>query len=279
MAQGRAFNGGDESAVRWFAQQPSWWETHYEGAVDEIQDFLAADGIGLGGRRVLDLGCGDGIISLGLATRTPAQSVIGLDLQPVDTQFLRRMAAEHGVAMDHPHLSFGISSELDLGLPDSSVDVVVTWSVFEHVADVRGLLNEIRRVLVTDGLLFIQIWPFYYSEHGSHLWPWFDEPYAHLRLEESELIAQVRTRTGSPQLARAMLDLFQSCNKVTLDGLGSALFETGYYISKVATEGAAIHVPPQLQGVPLSELTIAGVKLVAVKPGAPQSGSKHTVLE
>jgi ubiquinone/menaquinone biosynthesis C-methylase UbiE len=264
VAGGSAFKGGPESAARWFAGQPDWWESHYVQGVDQIVGFLAGDGLSLEGLRLLDLGCGDGILALGLASRTPAASVVALDLEPVDREFLEKKAAEHGVSADHPRLTFGVSKDMDLGLPDNSIDVVVTWSVFEHVSDVAGLLGEIHRVLVPDGLLFVQIWPLFFSEHGSHLWPWFDEPFPHLRLNEDELRAEVRARTDSPELAEAMLDLYDSCNRLTLDELGSALIETGFYISKIETDRAAVHIPPELQRQPLSLLTTAGVKLVAV---------------
>lgn len=269
MRQNRAFRGGDASAVRWFAEQPYWWDEHYIEAVDAIMDFLAGDGLDLEGRRVLDLGCGDGIISLGLATRTRAKSVIGLDLEPVDTAFLAEQARRNGVDIKLPHLTFGVSDESGLPLPEDSVDVVITWSVFEHVSDVPKLLSEIRRVLVKDGLLFIQIWPLFYSEHGSHLWPWFDEGFAHLRLTEQELASQLLDRTGSEALTRSMLDLYDSCNRITFDQLGSALIDTGFYISKVETDHVAVHVPPELQRVPLSLMSTAGVKVTAVKPGLP----------
>ncbi len=270
MVQSRAFGGGNASAARWFAQQPDWWDGHYVQAVDDIVDFLAGDGLSLDGLRVLDLGCGDGIITLGLASRTKASTVLGLDLQPVDRAFLDGQAAEHGVAVDQPHLTFGVSDRGALPLPDDSVDVVVTWSVFEHVTDIAGVLAEIRRVLVTDGLLFIQIWPLYFSEHGSHLWPWFDEPFPHLRLDEEDLVSQVRRRAESDEVARAMIDLYDSCNQITIDQLGAALNEGGFYISKIETDRVAVHIPPELQQMPLSLLTTEGVKLTAVKPGAPE---------
>jgi SAM-dependent methyltransferase len=266
---GRAFSGGAASAVRWFAEQPDWWDSHYVQAVDEIVGFLASDGLSLEGRRILDLGCGDGILSLGLASRTSADSVIGLDLVPVDVEFLASMGVQHGVSVEHPRLTFGVSDDMNLGIPDSSVDMVITWSVFEHVSNVPGLLNEIRRVLVTDGLLFIQIWPLFYSEHGSHLWPWFDDSFPHLRLDDEELRAQLRARTGSPELMQAMLDLYASCNRLTLDELGSALTATGFYISKVETDRTAVHIPAELQRMPLSLLTTDGVKVTAVKIEAP----------
>ena len=149
------------------------------------------------------------------------------------------------------------------------MDVVIAWSVFEHVADVIGLLREIRRVLVTDGLLFIQIWPLFFSEHGSHLWPWLDDPFPHLCLNDDQLVGEVHARTESPELAQAMLDLYGSCNRLTLDDLGSALIDAGFFISKVESDRTAVHVSPQLQRMPLSLLTTAGVKLTAVKPGLP----------
>lgn len=259
--------------MRWMATHMDWWAGHYVQAVDEIVDFLAGDGLSLKGRRVLDLGCGDGILSLGLATRTAAESVLGLDLQPVDSQFLASNAAEHGVSVEQPLLTFAVSQETNLGIPDGSVDIVITWSVFEHVFDLPGLLAEIRRVLVPNGLLFVQIWPLFFSEHGSHMWQWFDEPFPHLVLDDEEFHAKLRRRTGSPELARAMIDCYESCNRLTLDDLGSALIAAGFYISKVETYRNAVHIPPELQHLSLSLLTTSGVKLTAVKPGPPTGGA------
>lgn len=272
MAEDRAF--GRKSAARWYAEQPDWWNAHYEKAVDEIVDFLAGDGLSLDGRRVVDVGCGDGIIALGLAARTNATMVRGLDLEPVDAEFLSAIAAEHGVGVDEPRLTFGVSEPNRLPVPDDSVDVAVTWSVFEHVTDVAGLLAEIRRVLVPDGILFIQIWPLYFSEHGSHLWPWFDEPFPHLRLGEDDLLAQLRCRIGSEDLAEAMHDLYKSCNRITLDQLGAALTDAKFYIAKIETDRVAVHIPPELQQMPLSLLTTEGIKVLAVKHGRPGPGDK-----
>ena len=265
MDRDGAFAPSEKSAVRWFAKQPNWWESHYVQAVDEIVDFLGGDGLSLDGRRVLDLGCGDGILTTGLAARTGAHSVIGLDLHPVDTEFLAATAAERGVSLDPSRPTFSVSQRADLGLQDNSVDIVITWSVFEHVSNVPDLLGEIRRVLVPGGLIFIQIWPLFFSEHGSHLWPWFDEPFPHLRLDDDELAAELGARTGDVELTEAMLDLYASCNRLTLDDLGSALVAGGFYISKVETDRTAVHIPPELQHTPLSLLTTDGVKVTAVK--------------
>lgn len=62
-----------------------------------------------------------------------------------------------------------------------------------------------------------------------------------------------------------MLDLFASRNRLTLDEPGSALVAAGFYISKVETDRAAVHIPPDIQHAPLSLLTTAGLKLTAVR--------------
>lgn len=103
-----AFGGNDRSAARWFATQPGWWDEHYVNAVDAIASFLEGDGVTLLDRDMLDVGCGDGIMSLGLADRTSPKSVVGLDLQPVDLHFLQaegRSERQVGGAACEPGLS------------------------------------------------------------------------------------------------------------------------------------------------------------------------------
>ena len=227
--------------------------------------FLAGDGLSLDGRRVLDVGCGDGIITLGLAQRTGAEKVLGLDLQPVDAVFLEQQARAHGVEPGSPKLSFQLSEPECLPVADGSAQAIVTWSVFEHVRDAAGLLGEFHRVLDTDGLLYIQVWPLFYSEHGSHLWPWFDQPFPHLRLDDADIRSHVETETRDAGLAAAMFDLYESCNRITLDQLGERLVESGFFISKVELMTNAFHVPPELQRTPLSLLSAAGVQLLAIR--------------
>ncbi len=53
-------------------------------------------------------------------------------------------------------------------LRDESIDLVVSHSVFEHVMDVRSVIEEVHRVLRVGGEAFISINPLYYSSWGSH---------------------------------------------------------------------------------------------------------------
>jgi SAM-dependent methyltransferase len=259
-----AFGGHQSSAARWFASQPGWWHDHYVVATETIQSFLAGDGLSLEGRKVLDLGCGDGIISLGMLRQLRPSSVLGVDLVPVDPPFLNRMAAENGVApiQASEPIRFEQTHERRLPIEDRSIDVVVAWSVFEHVADIDSLFQEIERVLRPGGFVFIIIWPLWYSQHGGHLWPWFGSPFPHLEMTELALNNHLAHTTGSEELAQSMFDLYRSCNRVTVDDLQTAIVDAGLYLAKVELQTGAFHVSPALQRVPISRLAISGVKLL-----------------
>jgi ubiquinone/menaquinone biosynthesis C-methylase UbiE len=263
----RAFAGNDRSAARWYAAQPGWWSEHYEAAARQVSEFLADDGIATTGTDILDLGCGDGIISLGLLRHARAASVTGMDLVPVDLGFLSEQAVANGVEAPRPeeHLHFCVSSTDEVPAPTGSYDIVTAWSVFEHVSEPVNLLRELHRVLRADGLLFIQIWPMWHSEHGSHLWPWFDDTFVQLRMGEDQISHRLHERIEDPGLATAMLDLFRSCNRISVNDLQRALLGAGFFLAKVEISGASFHVPAELQSFPLTKLGIDGIKILAVR--------------
>jgi 2-polyprenyl-3-methyl-5-hydroxy-6-metoxy-1,4-benzoquinol methylase len=201
-----AFSGQSQSASRWLAEQSGWWQAHYVQAVDEIIDFLDADGVSLHGKKVVDVGCGDGIITFGLLDRGTAKEVVGLDLQPVDVDFLQTQANKHG---QYPSRlpDFRVSSGDSLPVDDSWADVVVSWSVLEHVEDVPSLLRELRRIISPQGVAFVQVWPFFDSAHGAHLWPLFSIPFVHFEHQEDELRRMVYENAPSEAIADSMWNL------------------------------------------------------------------------
>jgi ubiquinone/menaquinone biosynthesis C-methylase UbiE len=264
----RAFAGHDGSAARYFATQPYWWGDHYEAAVDEAIQELHGSGVATEGRELLDVGCGDGIISLGLLRRGRLGRVTGMDIVDVDREFLAAEATRNGVAplaADEP-LTFVRSEPDQAPFPDESFDLATAWSVFEHVTEPRPLLADLLRVLRPGGVLFLQVWPLWFSEHGSHLWPFFDETFVHLTRSPEEIRAGLGAALGDERLAESMYDLYESCNRHTVDDIQSALLDSGFGIGKVKLSGASIHVPPSLQSLPLSSLAIDGCTIIATKP-------------
>jgi SAM-dependent methyltransferase len=249
--------------------EATWFWDHYDYAAGEVIAWLAAEHMPLAGREVADIGCGDGIIDLGIVRRGKPARLVGFDVKPVDTDHLLRRAREERVADSlPPELEFRVSEPRGLPAPDASFDIVVTWSAFEHVAEPVSVLREARRILRPGGVLFLQLWPFYYSERGSHLWDWFPDGFHHLTQHEDEIAEGMGI--GSPdetEWAKYMFGEFRTLNRITVDELQSALLAAGLSVRKFALMSNPVHVTDELSRYPLSLLGITGVTLLAVPTG------------
>jgi len=245
-----------------------WWDAHFEGAVGQVLDFLAGDSITLEGKRVADIGCGDGIIDLGLTLRGRPARLVGFDIKPTDVDDLAGLAKQRADLDRLPdELFFATSGERSIPAADHSFDMVVSWSAFEHIADPVAILKEIRRILTHHGVLFIQLWPFYDAAHGTHLVDWFPEGFAQHRHTDEEIFAQIRS-SGDQEMGSRLIDIYRTLNKITLDGLGVALREAGFRVAKIALDAEQVHLPEEVADLPLSQVAVSGVKLLAIPPAA-----------
>jgi 2-polyprenyl-3-methyl-5-hydroxy-6-metoxy-1,4-benzoquinol methylase len=95
------------------------------------------------GQRVLDLGCGDGRFGAELAAA--GARVVGADVAHEAVRRARARGLEAVVVGEEGPLPFAADS----------FDVVWAGEVLEHVADVVGLLAEVRRVLSWGGTLLV----------------------------------------------------------------------------------------------------------------------------
>ena len=241
-----------------------WWQAHFEDAAGAIIDFFAGDGISLAGKAVADIGCGDGIIDLGVALQAKPDRLVGFDVLDNDVELLRTRAAEHGGIESLPdNLYFCTSDDTNLPAEDGEFDFVISWSAFEHIADPVAILREVRRVLRPHGVLFIQLWPFYHSAHGTHLVDWFPDGFAQFKHTDEAILRRVRS-SGDQDMATEMLDVYRTLNRITADGLQDALRQAGFRIVKVALDAEAVHIPAEAAHLPLSQVAISGIKLLAI---------------
>ena len=242
-----------------------WFNAHYTDAADQVLSFISASGLGIGGREVADVGSGDGIIDLALATRGAPSRLVGFDVTPTDVDELRRAAQAAGVEGVPANLSFAESGVDSIPAADESFDAVVTWSVFEHVSEPLAMLKEIRRILRPGGFLFLQLWPFYYSDHGGHLWLTHGGGFPHLLSPNDEIIASLEGKTGT-DARRPADDEYLSLNRLTLNELHELMREAGLGVRKAELISEIVNIPAEVPAdLPLGDLLISGVKLVAVR--------------
>jgi 2-polyprenyl-3-methyl-5-hydroxy-6-metoxy-1,4-benzoquinol methylase len=98
------------------------------------------------GKRVLDAGCGWGYGANMLAL-ADAESVVGIDIS--------ESVIESARAAAEPVVELIVGNILELPFDDGEFDVVVCFELIAHVEQQQELLDELRRVLATDGLLLI----------------------------------------------------------------------------------------------------------------------------
>jgi 2-polyprenyl-6-hydroxyphenyl methylase / 3-demethylubiquinone-9 3-methyltransferase len=102
----------------------------------------------LAGLRVLDIGCGGGLLSEPVARM--GATVIGADPSEKNIGIASTHAAETGVAVDYR----AVTAE-DLAAAGETFDVVLNMEVVEHVADVNLFMETCASMVKPGGLMFV----------------------------------------------------------------------------------------------------------------------------
>jgi ubiquinone/menaquinone biosynthesis C-methylase UbiE len=107
------------------------------------------------GMTVLDVGCGEGYYSLGMAQSVgPNGRVIAVDTQTEVLAALRRKAREAGL---FERIETRLCSGQDLGIRDLSgeIDFALAVYVVHHATDVDSLMSDVERALRPGGKLLV----------------------------------------------------------------------------------------------------------------------------
>lgn len=148
-----AANLDPEEVARFAALAADWWDP--DGTSRTLHDingcrteFIAARAM-LAGRRVLDVGCGGGLLSEALAARGAV--VTGIDA----AASLVAVASAHAAEGGHAITYLAMTAEEHVVPDDGRYDVVVCMELLEHVPDPAALVHALGRLVRPGGDIFL----------------------------------------------------------------------------------------------------------------------------
>ncbi|MBD0860686.1 methyltransferase domain-containing protein [Gordonia sp. zg691] len=131
------------------------WDGDRYADVSALQRRVAEESIGdlelVGNERLLDVGCGDGFITMLLADRLPSGSVVGID---ASHRMIER--ALERVAADNLRVQFHVDNVLALPF-DHDFDIAVSFNALHWVSDQGAALRGIARSLDHGGRAVLQM--------------------------------------------------------------------------------------------------------------------------
>ncbi|MEO8037780.1 MAG: methyltransferase domain-containing protein [Betaproteobacteria bacterium] len=201
-----------------------------------MNEYLDAMGID-GAARVLDVGCGTGVVARTIARRAGFRGrVTGIDVSPRLIDAARRIAAAESLA---GATAFHAGDSQSLQLADASFDAVIAHTLISHVDSPAAVLDEMARVVRPGGTIAVFDGDYASITFGT------DDP-ARGRAMDDAIIAAIvtnpRVMREMPQLLRAAgLDLERSFAHVLAE-VGTADFWTGSiqsFMKLIPKSGAA----------------------------------------
>ena len=114
-----------------------------------LQDLVAKNLALQRGQRVLDAGCGQGIVSTYLAKKY-GPNIFGITLVPFEVEKAGKLANELGVSNTTHYQVMDYSST---SFPNNYFDAIYTTETLSHSTDIRKTLQEFFRILKPGGTI------------------------------------------------------------------------------------------------------------------------------
>ena len=267
----------DIGELSWNKQHSDWFFRHFDHASRVIVHMMLDDSPKLRGK-ILDVGCGDGIIDLAVYLRCQPELLVGIDPFKGFERLPEIIAANHlpKEVLDGTGLQFKAEDGNSIPYPDSYFDVALSWGSLEHIAGgYRKTLEEIQRVLKPGGLFFVHPGLFYGTQ-GNHLGEFFDDPFIHLKIPPEELrhrlfnsAPELMDRAGLTASTEQYWQWFTELNPITVDGFERELRAMGFEPWRVAVRNAdLVEYTPALQEYSFTDLATSELYLSAINKKA-----------
>ena len=140
------------------------WKKKEETARHFVTDFERRAG-SVKGKRILDLGFGNGMFSIAFAEAGAVVS--GVEVNSTLCGFAQEIAVEHNLSID-----FRAYDGAELPFEKESFDYAYSTSVIEHVSDPYLFLSEAYRVLKPGGRFYLSF-PNRWRPREAHTRLWF----------------------------------------------------------------------------------------------------------
>lgn len=216
--------------------------------------------IEIAGKRVLEVGCGDGRLLKLIATNNAPEYITGIDLLLSEWWGLTECSG------DNWEIRKGNAKELQYA--DNSFDVVISVATFEHIHNVGKALSEIKRVLKPSGQFYTFFEPIWTSVIGHHFIKcgertWNREhlslipPWGHLYMNETQMYEYLRSQTDDIDLILEIIQFIycgDAINRCSRKYFMNAIMNCGMIVRHY-TEHTSLHRMAILQEKGNSELT------------------------
>lgn len=135
----------DQSASRWWDPNSEFKPLH---DINPLRLDYIDEHAELSGKRVVDVGCGGGILAESMAAR--GASVTGIDMAGAALSVAKLHALESGVDVDYRQVT---AEQLAAEAPES-FDVVTCMELLEHVPDPASLIAACAQLATPGGRVF-----------------------------------------------------------------------------------------------------------------------------
>ncbi|CAG4927641.1 methyltransferase domain-containing protein [Acidithrix sp. C25] len=177
--------------------------------------------------RVLDVGCGYGLLAIEIAIRTGA-SILASDVNPefvAGAKTIIERSMEQGILSNDISIEFQVDDIMQLDVPEGEFDVVVVREVFSYVSDPDKAVGNLLGALKPGGVLLVE-------DIDDHLYMTYPSPSdAFSRLFEA--IQKLQGQRGGDREVGRKLSVYLSRGGFVIDSV------------KLMTEALHVHSDPQ----------------------------------